>query len=106
VISARWAQATSRARGPTSSYRAQPGLVEGLQQPPARRVRRHVAEQAGLVDQDRDVVDRLRAISDGHREIGQDPAGVVAGSWPTQPGQHLRQLAGQRRGIGQVGEQA
>jgi hypothetical protein len=42
---------------------------EALQQPPARRVRRHRPEQLGLICQHRDIGDRPRAVGDRDRHV-------------------------------------
>ena len=69
------------------------GGVEPVQQPPARRVRRHRPEQLGLIGQHRNVGDRGRAIGDRDGQIHQHPPRIMTRSRPAQPGQRLRELA-------------
>ncbi len=72
------------------------------EQPPHRRVRRHRPEHPGLIGQHRDVADALRAIRDRDRQIAQHPSRIVRG---LRRGQRPRQSAGQRRRVGQIGQQ-
>jgi hypothetical protein len=48
-----------------------------------------------LVPQDRQVRDRLAAVSDHHRQVHRDPTRVMPTLPPPQPGQSLTERAGQ-----------
>ena len=92
-------------RGPSPRDRAQLRGVEAVEQPPARRVRRHRPEQRGLIGQHRDVGDRRRAIGDRDRHVDQHPTRIVARPRLAQPGQRLGELPGQRGPVRDIGEQ-
>jgi hypothetical protein len=106
VTSARCAQATSRAaeRAPAIPARSASSIPSST--------RRHVVSEAtgpntfGLINKGGDVADALSAIGDHHRDIGQYPARIVHCLRRHPAGEHRRQLPGQRRGIGQIGQQA
>jgi hypothetical protein len=99
VISARCAQSGFRAAAWGLINRGKFRLADPIQHAPARRVRRHRTEQLGLVDQHRNVRDRLRAIGHRDRQINQNSTQVMAGPGSPQHAQTLRQLAGQKPGI-------
>lgn len=54
-----------------------PGLLDLGQDPPTRRIGGYRAEQGGLVPQHREISDRLAAVSEEHRHIGQHPPGQM-----------------------------
>ncbi len=63
--------------GPGPLQRVQPGGLDPVQYPPGRRGRGDRPEQAGLVAQHRQIRDRLTAIGQQHRQIGQHPTRCV-----------------------------
>jgi hypothetical protein len=91
--------------GPSPGDRAELRGVEPLEQPPARRVRRHRPEQRGLIGQHRNVGDRGGAVGDRDRHVDQHPARIMARSRFAQPGQVLGKLRGQRGLVRDIGEQ-
>jgi hypothetical protein len=68
--------------GPRRRDRGQGGVVESVEQPPARRVRRHRPEQRLLIGQDGDLRDRPRPA----RIVLAPPATATARSTCTRPG--------------------
>jgi hypothetical protein len=80
-------------------------FVEGVQQPPHRGVRRDRPEQPGTVGQRGDVRDRLRTLGDRYCDIDQHPARIMPRARPAHPVQTRAQLGGQRRRVGQIGQQ-
>ena len=93
--------------GPGSSRRdrGEGGVVETIKQPPARRVRRDRSEQLRLLAQHGDLGDRRGPVGDRDGEIHQHPGRVMPGPHQPQPVQCLRQLAGQRGAVGDIGQQ-
>ena len=91
--------------GPRRRDRTQEPVVEAVEQPPTGRVRGDRTEHGGLISQHRDVGDRRRAIGQRDGHVDQDPARVVAGPRSPQPGQRVRQAAGQGGPIGDIGQQ-
>ena len=91
--SARCAHDHLPGRGPSPRDRAQLRGVESVEQPPARRVRRHRPEQRGLIGQHRNVGDRRRAVGDRDRHVDQHPTRIMARPRLAQPGQRLGQAA-------------
>ena len=92
-------------RGPGPRDRTEPAGVESVEQPPARRVRRHRPEQRGLIGQHRDIGDRRGAVGDRDRHVDQHPARIVARPRLAQPGQRLGELRGQRGPVRDIGQQ-
>jgi hypothetical protein len=86
--------------------RAQPGGVEPVKQPPARRVGRHRPEQRSLIRQHRNIRDRRRAVSDRDRHVHQHPARIMPRPRLAQAGQHLAQLRRERGPVSDIGEQS
>jgi hypothetical protein len=78
---------------------------EALQQPPARRVRRHRPEQLGLICQHRDIGDRPRAVGDRDRHVHQHPTRIVTRPWLLQTSQRLDKLPRQRGPIRNISKQ-
>jgi hypothetical protein len=91
--------------GASPGNRAQVPAVETIEQPPACRVRRHLAEQRGLIRQHRDVGDRPRAIGHRDRHIHQHSTRIVARPRLAQANQHLAQLRCERGPVRYIGEQ-
>lgn len=80
-------------------------FVDGGQQTPGRRCRGDGAEHLALVPQHGQIRDGLPAIGEHHREIGRDPARVVAGAaWPKWS-QCGGVRTGQSGGIGKISQQ-
>jgi hypothetical protein len=92
--------------GPGGGNRGEPGGVESIKQPPARRVRGHRPEQCLLIGEYRDIGDRGGTVGDRDRQVDQPPARIVPGPRTAQPGQGLRQLSGQRCPIRDISQQA
>ena len=91
--------------GAGRSQPSESGLVDVGEQPPGRRCRGDRAEHLALVPQHGQIRDRLAAVGEHHREIGGDPARVVAGAaWPKWP-QRGGVRAGQPGGIGKIRQQ-
>jgi len=81
--------------GPAPGERVQAGLSpvgHRLQHPPARRRRRHLPVQRGLVAEHRDVGDRLTTVSDHHRQIAQHPPRPMPAAALADPAQHRELL--------------
>lgn len=79
-------------------------FVESGQQPPGRRCRGDGAEHLALVPQHGQIRDDLAAIGEHHREVGRDPALIVAGAaWPKRS-QCGGVRAGQSGGIGEISQ--
>ena len=55
-------------------------LADREQHPPRRRNRRNVPEQRRLTGQHREVRDAPSAVGDHHRQIAENPAGIVTGT--------------------------
>ena len=89
----------SRPRDP-----GQPGVVDAVEQPPTRRVRGHRPEQRRLVLEHRHIRDGARPVSDRDRHVDQHPPRVVRPP-PTRHRQLDPELAGQRGGIREIGQQ-
>jgi len=63
--------------------------------PEHRRPRRHRPEQRLLIGQRGDVAEAVSAISQGHREVPEHPARIMAAAAPAQRPQLLRERPGQ-----------
>jgi hypothetical protein len=87
-----------RAAQPADRVRIAGDLID---HPKRRRIRRHAAEQRGLITHRREVRKAIAAVSEHHRQIAHDTAAVMAAG--SQP--QIRQLARQRpRQAGLVGD--
>jgi hypothetical protein len=77
-------QIVAREPGPLPGHRpgrpqpGQAGVVNALQDPPGGRGRGHRTEQARLVAQHAQVADRLTAIGQQDRQIGEHPARIMS----------------------------
>jgi hypothetical protein len=91
--------------GPRRRHRSERGVVEPVEQPPARRVRGDLPEQRSLIPQDGDLSDRRRAVGDRDGQVHQHPARGMAGARLTQPVECLGELAGQRGSVRDIGQQ-
>jgi len=90
---------------PGSSQPGQDGVVDGVQDPPRRRGRGHRPEQVRLVPQHRQIRDRLTAIGQQHREIGQHPTRSMRRTPPPMSARRLVEHLRQPDRRGHIGQQ-
>jgi hypothetical protein len=91
--------------GARRTHPAQPRVVDRLQHPMRRRLRRARPEQAALTPVRVHVRDAITSVSKHHRHIPQHPAGIVRRTPLPRPRQRLRQRAGQPDPVGQLHKQ-
>ena len=99
------AQAAARARARAVAIRDRVCLIDGGKGAPRRRRRGDLTEQIRLIPQHPQIGDRVRAIGDGHRQIGQHPATVMAAATLLGRRHRRRQPARKPQPVGQLTQQ-